>query len=100
MLAPLSQAAGGWGLCRDSKTKQVVTVFADATDPDYQKLLALCRAGKDHLDRIKRFDMPGFRPRPEYVREMKRFGALPASFDVDRDPIDVYKTDRRYWQSL
>jgi hypothetical protein len=31
---------------------------------------------------------------------MKRFGILGASFDVDRDPIDVYETDRRYWQSL
>ena len=27
--------------------------------------------------RIKRFDMPGWRPSPAYVREMKRCGALP-----------------------
>jgi hypothetical protein len=74
-------------------------VFSDRSDPDYQKVLALCLAGKDHLDRIKRFDMPGFRPPAMYVREMKRFGILPATVDAD-DPIDVYATDQAYWRSL
>lgn len=100
LLAPLATEAGGWALCRDPKTKQVAPSFTAASDPDYQKLLALCKAGKDQMERMKRFDMPGFRPRPEYVREMKRFDVLPASFNADGDPIDVYETDRRYWQSL
>jgi hypothetical protein len=41
--------------------------------------------------------MPGFRPRPQYVREMIRYGVLPASFDPAADPIDVYAVDRQYW---
>ncbi|MGO9920983.1 MAG: hypothetical protein ACLQIB_40635, partial [Isosphaeraceae bacterium] len=72
-------------------------VFADKTDADYRALLAMCEAGRRRLEEIKRFDMPGFRPRPEYVREMKRFGVLPASLDLEKDPIDVYSLDRRYW---
>ena len=35
--------------------------------------------------------------RPEYVREMKRYGVLPAAFDLARDPIDPYALDRTYW---
>jgi len=31
---------------------------------------------------------------------MKRFGILPASFDITIDPIDVYEVDRRYWRSF
>ncbi len=59
----------------------------------------MCAAGKEQLDTIKRFDMPGFHPRIDWVREMKRFGILPADLKPD-EPIDVYKTERRYWESL
>jgi hypothetical protein len=76
-----------------------VAIFADANDPDYQKILALCRAGKQRLEDIKRFDMPGFRPDPSYVREMKRFGILPQTLTADA-PLDAYATDRAYWRSL
>ena len=31
---------------------------------------------------------------------MKRFGILPESFDLARDPIDLYETDEAYWRSL
>jgi hypothetical protein len=30
---------------------------------------------------------------------MQRFGILPAEYRLG-DPIDVYDTDRRYWQSM
>ena len=43
--------------------------------------------------------MPGFRPTPQYVREMKRFGILPADHD-DKAAVDCYGLDRAYWQSL
>jgi hypothetical protein len=36
----------------------------------------MCVAGKQHLEQVKRFDMPGFHPRGEWVRELKRFGIL------------------------
>ncbi len=99
LLAPLAEAAGGWGLCRDPKTKQPVTVFADTADADYQKLLAMCVAGKERLDQMKRFDMPDFQPRIDWVREMKRYGILTAVVNPN-GPIDVYETERKYWESL
>jgi hypothetical protein len=55
---------------------------------------------KKQLDKAKRFDMPGFRPRDSYVREMIKYEILPQDFDSDNDPIDVYVTDRAYWKSL
>ena len=99
LLAPLAEAAGGWGLCRDPKSKQPATVFADANDVDYQKLLALCVAGKERLEQMKRFDMPDFRPRLDWVREMKRYGIVAADAKPETS-LDVYATERRYWESL
>jgi hypothetical protein len=103
LLAPLAKEAGGYGLCRqrdkDGRPGKSVTVFADTTDQDYQKILEMCRDGKRRLDEIKRFDMPGFRPTPSYIREMKRYGILPKDLP-EGAPIDVYATDRAYWRSL
>ncbi|MEI7902641.1 MAG: hypothetical protein WCK89_20515 [bacterium] len=95
--APLAQAAGGLGLCTNANA---AAVFASSDDPAYRTLLAMIDAGRTRLEQIKRFDMPGFRPRPEYVREMKRYGILPASSDPDKDPVDVYALDRLYWDSF
>ena len=72
--------------------------FADTSDPDYQRILALCRQGKTHLETIRRFDMPRFRPTPSYVREMKRFGIV-ASDMPDDAILDTYSIDEAYWQS-
>jgi hypothetical protein len=103
LLAPLASDAGGYALCRQRDEKgassEPVTVFADANDPDYQKILTLCREGKQHLEQIKRFDMPGFRPTPGYIREMQRYGILARDLPEDA-VIDVYATDRAYWRSL
>ena len=100
LLAPLGQSAGGYGRCRAAGAASGAgAVFADTTDPDYQKILALCRAGQDYLDQIKRFDMPGFQPPAMYVREMKRFGILPAN-PGPAGRIDAYVTDQAYWRSL
>ena len=76
------------------------TVFAAADDQDYQAILAHIRAAHRKLQSIKRFDMPGFQPNEHYVREMKRYGVLPASLDASTDPVDPYETDRHYWESL
>ncbi len=48
---------------------------------------------------MKRFDMPGFRPRVDWVREMKRFGFLPPEHDPAR-PVDYYALERAYWESF
>jgi hypothetical protein len=98
LLAPLAESSGGFGLCVGGEGK-TAGVFADTDDPDYQKLLAMVAAGKDNLDRIKRFDMPGFQPRPQYVREMRHYGVLPADHPDDA-LVDPYQLDRRYWESL
>ena len=103
LLAPLSKPSGGYGLCKQrskgTRQSEPLTVFDDTNDTDYQKILALCIAGKKHLDKIKRFDMPDFQPVSSYVREMKKYGILPDDLNGNTD-IDVYATDRAYWQSL
>ena len=98
LLAPLSDTAGGFGLCR-SDSGEPVAVFANTEDADYRTLLAMVTAGQKRLDEIKRFDMPGFQPRPEYLREMRHYGILPPG-QADDVPVNAYLLDRQYWQSL
>ncbi len=99
LLSPLAGSGGGWELCRDPRSGKPAPAFATTADPDYQKLLVMIAAGKTYLEQVTRFDMPGFRPRVDWVREMKRFGILDAAVTAS-DPIDVYATERKYWQSL
>jgi len=91
LLAPLAKSAGGYGICG--------LVFENTDDADFRKLLAAIDDAKVYLEKITRFNMSNFRPEPEYVREMQRFGILSANHQPD-DPIDVYETDRKYWQSM
>jgi hypothetical protein len=104
LLAPLAKEAGGYGLCEPKSPRTEdsndVDVFNSTDDLDYQELLADIRRLKDDLDRRKRFDMPDFKPGEHYVREMKKYGILPADCDPKADPIDVYALDRAYWKSL
>jgi hypothetical protein len=102
LLGPLAAAAGGNGTCRGpDRTVGEGAVFETTDDPDYRSLLEMIDAGARHLrESGGRFDMPDFRPRPEWVREMIRFGILPAGTDPRREPIDVYQVERRYWESL
>ena len=46
------------------------------------------------------YHVPEFRPNEHYVREMKRYGILPADFDLANDPINVYEVDQAYWRSF
>jgi len=90
LLGPLPKAAGGWGTCAGP--------FAGTDDPDCRSLLSLMQGRKGQYDQPPRFGMPGFRPNRQYIREMKRFGVLPADFDSATSPIDIFETDQRYWQ--
>ena len=103
LLAPLSGKAGGWGMRKrtaDGKPAgEMVEIFQDTDDPDYRAILAYIEMGRLCLAQNKRWDMPGFKPHPFYVREMKRYGILPESLDLARDDVDVFQVDRRYWQS-
>jgi hypothetical protein len=89
--APLSPETGGYGLCAEP-------VFHSTGDADYQAILRAIAEAKEHLDKIKRFDMPGFRPNEHYFREMQHFGIIPAGQTRD-DPIDVYAADQAFWAS-
>jgi hypothetical protein len=92
LLAPLAKKAGG----QEMKGK---FAFADTNDPLYQTLLARLRDAHNRLMAGKRFDMPGFRPNPHYIREMQRFGILPKDLKPT-DPVDPYAADRAYWDSF
>ena len=105
LLAPLAKKAGGWGTCkaRDNSPAQAEAarrLFKNTRNADYQTLLKMVKEVKIGLQKNKRWDMPGFKPHPYYIREMKRYGILPETFDIDRDKVDVYELDRRYWKSF
>lgn len=101
LLAPLAKQAGGWGLCRERNAPEDGTqgVLRSVGDRDYAVLLAMIAAGRDYLEKDRRFDMPGFRPRHDWVREMKRYGVLPASLSADQ-VTNVYEVEQAYWKSL
>lgn len=92
LLGPLSKSAGGYGSCGE--------IFRSPDDPDYRLLLSAIEKSKAELDTEPRFATPGFKPNPQYLREMKRFDILPASFDLAHDAINVYEVDQKYWRSL
>jgi hypothetical protein len=92
LLAPLAEEHGGYESCGQA-------VFSGPDDPGYRKVLTAIERTAEKLDRIKRFDMPGFQPRPQYLREMKKYGILPADHDPST-PVDSYELDRQYWRSL
>ncbi len=89
--APLTRDAGGLEVCG--------TVFSSTQDADFLTLLASVQDMQNYLATIGRFNLPGFQPEPEYVREMKRYGILGSDYRPG-DPIDVYETDQQYWQSM
>ena len=108
LLAPLARSAGGYGMTRREKGRkpkapsdraECAEVFEDTTDPDYQAILAAIREAKAHLDKIKRFDMPGFVPNSHYVRELKRYGIVPQELAANT-AFDFYAAEREYWRSL
>ncbi len=103
VLAPLSPKAGGLGMGRRApktgKIEKRHVVFESTDDPGYKALLAMVRRGKARLEEMGRFDMPTFRPPGPYIREMQRYGVLPATLKPGQ-PIDFYAADRAYWKSL
>ena len=90
--APLAKSAGGLGLCGRA-------VFENKEDPDYRTILARVEDASHRMHQEKRFDMPGFRPNPYYVREMQLYGILPKDLAPDA-AIDPYATDQAYWRAF
>jgi mono/diheme cytochrome c family protein len=92
LLAPLAKNAGGYESCGKA-------VFKDKHDPRYKTILAGIKRAKQYLDEVKRFDMEGFVPRPQYIREMKKYGVLPPEHNP-ATVVDTYELEQRYWRSL
>ena len=113
LMAPLAESAGGYAK-GSSQPKPVPinlatapipithpVVFTSTTDPDYLAILAHLQAAQARLNEIKRFDMPGFQPRYEYLREMKRDGVLPSDFDFKNPAmVNPYELEQKYWQQF
>ena len=94
LMAPLSKDSGGYGLCIDEKNNK--SIFDSRLNKDYLTLLEAIMNSSEYLDSIKRFDMIDFVVRPEYYREMKRYGVL--DDDVSIEEVNPYKTDSIYWE--
>ena len=92
LLAPLAKSAGGYQSCGEP-------VFADKDDPDYKKMLAAIQAGQQKFAEHPPWGQEGWKPNPQYIREMKRFGILPEAFDITKDPFDPFAADQAYWRS-
>jgi mono/diheme cytochrome c family protein len=99
LLAPLSSSAGGFAGKNTLLARAHRSVFASTDDPDYKTLLAAIQASRAQLEQIKRFDMPGFQPNEHYLREMTFYGILSTNRPPNQ-PVDVYATDRAYWNSF
>lgn len=97
LLAPLASACGGLEHCRDAKSG--TAVFESTSDMDYQTILALAARGKAFLDENKRFDMPGFTPKSEWLREIKRYGIVAPTISRN-DVVNPYAVEQAYWRSL
>ena len=111
--ATLAKSAGGYAEGKAGDPKPVAVdlvhapkpfthpiIFENANDADYQAVLAHIQTAKTRLDEIKRFDMPGFKPCVAYIREMKRYKLLPETFDLEKDPLNVYELDKKYFDSF
>ncbi|MCP4261654.1 MAG: hypothetical protein GY774_29755 [Planctomycetes bacterium] len=90
LLGPLPKAEGGWGTCPSQ--------FSGKDDVAYRILLKAISSQKKRLTNVPRFGTPEFKPNKQYIREMVKFDVLPPQFDSNQEPIDVFKTDQRYWE--
>ncbi len=89
--APLAKEAGGLGIC--SKI-----VFENKDDPLYKDIMSRLNQSRDQLNAGKRFDMPGFRPNDDYIREMQKYGFVKKDLKPD-ELFDYYKAEKEYFDS-
>jgi hypothetical protein len=93
-------AASGNSNVKRAEARAPTAVFASPTDAGYQTIHAMIVAGMEFLEcDSTRFDMTHFKPRPDWVREMKRYGVLPECVRPD-EVADVYAVEKDYWKSL
>jgi cytochrome c553 len=90
--APLAKEAGGLGICSR-------IVFESKDDPVYQETLRSIERTHRQLLAGKRFDMPGFRPNGDYIREMQKYGFVKKDLAPD-ELFDYYQAEREYFDSF
>lgn len=107
--APLAKEAGGLGVC---EARSGEPVFKDKADADYAAIVAAIARGRRHiLEENNRFSMINpspnngpdcpvrYVPRRDYVREMIRYGVLPADHDFAAS-VDPFEMDKAYWKTF
>ena len=100
LLAPLAESAGGWGLCRDPEDPRAGDRLRRHRRSRTTRSCWPCAPpARRAWTQIKRFDMPGFQPRTDWVREMKRYGILPADVEPEAASMSTPPSER-YWRSL
>ncbi len=72
-------------------------VFKDKNEQGYKDLQAYIQAFKNFLDKNPQYDSPDFIPNEAYVREMKRFGIMPADYDPTTRTLDFGKLEKIYF---
>ncbi len=106
LLAPLAKSAGGLELCKPKKRRGKVDknqpetpIFRDRSDPDFKMLEQLVSVVKEQQGHPRWID-DDHKPVFWYIREMKRFGALPKDFDPEKDKLNGYEVDARYFNNI
>ena len=90
--APLAKEAGGLGICSR-------IVFESTDDPIYRQTLQSIQRTHQQLMAGKRFDMPGFRPNNDYIREMQKYGFVKKDLGPN-ELFDYYQAEREYFDSF
>ncbi len=93
LMAPLAREAGGLQRCGNA-------VFKSKDDPDYQRIVKALQECKVRIAVKAPWGEPGWKPNKQFIREMKRYGILAESFDIERDEFDPFAIDQAYWRSL
>jgi hypothetical protein len=99
LLAPLSREAGGLGMCQAKTDGLETSPLTDPNSHEFKALQAWANAVIDRFDQPRWFQ-PGHQPADYYIREMKRYGALPRDFDPKTQSINGYALDKKYFQIL
>lgn len=107
LTAPLAKEAGGTGFCKQARPKRMqagldeppATIFTSKDDPDYQILREQVMAVVEEYGQ-PRYWQENFQPTPEYIRELKRYGALPADFAAGKDDFDPWQADLEYFKVI
>ena len=97
---PLAESAGGRATSRDpekSKRWAHYIVFESKDDPDYRALEDDVKDYVATLEEQRWYGTPDWQPNRHYIREMKRYGVLPADFDHATQDVDPFALDRRYF---